>query len=70
MPGAQWDEPDQAYRTVLIAERTAPGEVRTRNAAVRRLVTDLMATPRASRDARPARTGQPGARRRLTHTFL
>ncbi|ASR35437.1 hypothetical protein BAY61_10990 [Prauserella marina] len=38
---AQWDKPDQAYRTLLAAERTAPGEVRTRN-AVRRLVTDLM----------------------------
>lgn len=42
---AQWDKPDQAYRTLLTAERTAPGEVRTRN-AVRRLVTDLMASPK------------------------
>jgi hypothetical protein len=42
---AQWDKPDQAYRTLLAAERTAPGEVRTRN-AVRRLVTDLMTSPK------------------------
>jgi hypothetical protein len=42
---AQWDKPDQAYRTLLTAERTAPGEVRTRN-AVRRLVTDLMDSPK------------------------
>ncbi|MGH3827455.1 MAG: helix-turn-helix domain-containing protein, partial [Pseudonocardiaceae bacterium] len=42
---AQWDKPDRAYRTLLAAEHTAPGEVRTRN-AVRRLVTDLMAAPR------------------------
>ncbi|NUT91993.1 MAG: XRE family transcriptional regulator, partial [Saccharothrix sp.] len=42
---AQADRPDQAYRTLLDAERTAPGEVRTRN-AVRRLVTDLMNSPR------------------------
>jgi transcriptional regulator with XRE-family HTH domain len=44
MSYAQWDKPDRAYRTLLAAERTAPGEVRTRN-AVRRLVTDLMAGP-------------------------
>ncbi|MEU7527275.1 helix-turn-helix transcriptional regulator [Saccharothrix sp. NPDC042600] len=42
---AQGDRPDQAYRTLLDAERTAPGEVRTRN-AVRLLVTDLMNAPR------------------------
>lgn len=45
MAYAQWDKPDHAYRTLLVAERTAPGEVRTRN-AVRLLVTDLMASPR------------------------
>jgi transcriptional regulator with XRE-family HTH domain len=45
MSYAQWDKPDRAYQTLLAAERTAPGEVRTRN-AVRRLVTDLMAAPR------------------------
>lgn len=45
MSYAQWDKPDLAYRTLLTAERTAPGEIRTRN-AVRRLVTDLMASPR------------------------
>ncbi|MEO7196659.1 MAG: helix-turn-helix transcriptional regulator [Pseudonocardiaceae bacterium] len=44
MAYAQWDKPDRAYRTLLAAECTAPGEVRTRN-AVRRLVTDLMAAP-------------------------
>lgn len=44
---AQWDKPDQAYRTLLSAERTAPGEVRTRN-AVRLLVADLMASPKQS----------------------
>jgi transcriptional regulator with XRE-family HTH domain len=42
---AHWDKPDRAYRTLLAAERTAPGEVRTRN-AVRRLVTDLMTSPK------------------------
>jgi transcriptional regulator with XRE-family HTH domain len=42
---AQWDKPGEAYQTLLAAERTAPGEVRTRN-AVRRLVTDLMASPK------------------------
>lgn len=45
MSYARWDKPDLAYRTLLTAERTAPGEIRTRN-AVRRLVTDLMASPR------------------------
>lgn len=45
MSYAQWDKPDRAYATLLAAERTAPGEVRTRN-AVRRLVIDLMAAPR------------------------
>ncbi|GDY31860.1 helix-turn-helix domain-containing protein [Gandjariella thermophila] len=42
---ARWDKPDRAYATLLEAERTAPGEVRTRN-AVRRLVTDLLDSPR------------------------
>lgn len=45
MAYAQWDKPDHAYRTLLAAERAAPGEVRTRN-AVRHLVTDLMTAPR------------------------
>lgn len=40
---SQWGKPDYAYRTLLAAERTAPGEVRTRN-AVRRLVGDLAAS--------------------------
>lgn len=53
MSYAQLDKPDQAYRTLLAAERTAPGEVRTRN-AVRRLVADLMASPRQA--------GMPGLR--------
>lgn len=44
MAYAQWDKPQHAYRTLLTAERAAPGEVRTRN-AVRLLVTDLMRTP-------------------------
>lgn len=39
-----WNKPSQAYRTLLAAERAAPGEVRTRN-AVRRLATDLMTSP-------------------------
>lgn len=51
MAYAQWDKPAQAYRTLLTAERIAPGEVRTRK-AVRRLVGELMASPR--------RTGMPG----------
>jgi hypothetical protein len=42
---AQLDRPDQAFRTLLVAERTAPEEVRTRT-AVRSLVADLMASPR------------------------
>jgi hypothetical protein len=42
---ARFDKPDRAYRTLLAAERAAPGEVRTRN-AVRRLVGDLMACPK------------------------
>lgn len=51
---AQWDKPDQAYRTLLAAERTAPGEVRTRN-AVRRLVSGLMTSPKqASMPGLPA----------------
>ncbi|WP_018684172.1 helix-turn-helix domain-containing protein [Actinokineospora enzanensis] len=37
--------PERAYRTLLAAERTAPGEVHTR-AAVRTLVTDLRQAPR------------------------
>jgi transcriptional regulator with XRE-family HTH domain len=39
---AQFDKPEQAYRTLLSAEHVAPGEVRTR-ATVRRLVGDLLA---------------------------
>ncbi|GGP88263.1 hypothetical protein GCM10010185_72060 [Saccharothrix coeruleofusca] len=45
MAYAQWDKPEHAYRTLLTAERVAPGEVHTRN-AVRRLVGDLMNSPR------------------------
>jgi hypothetical protein len=41
---AQLDRPDRAFTTLLAAERTAPGEVRTR-AAVRSLVADLMTSP-------------------------
>ncbi len=41
---AQWNKPGRAYRTLLTAERTAPGEVRTR-ATVRRLVGDLLHHP-------------------------
>jgi hypothetical protein len=47
MAYAQWDKPHHAYRTLLAAERAAPGEVRTRN-AVRRLVTHLMTSPKQS----------------------
>jgi transcriptional regulator with XRE-family HTH domain len=42
---AQWDKPEMAYRTLLTAERTAPGEIRTRS-TVRRLVTNLMGSPK------------------------
>jgi hypothetical protein len=59
---AQWDKPDQAYRTLLAAERAAPGEVRTRN-AVRRLVTDLMASPKQA-----AMPGLPALARRVHAT--
>ncbi|WP_338080370.1 helix-turn-helix transcriptional regulator [Amycolatopsis rubida] len=41
---AQWNKPGRAYQTLLTAERTAPGEVRTR-ATVRRLVSDLLHHP-------------------------
>lgn len=41
---AQWNKPGRAYQTLLAAERTAPGEVRTR-ATVRRLVSDLLHHP-------------------------
>ena len=41
---AQWNKPDRAYQTLVAAERTAPGEVRTR-ATVRRLVGDLLHHP-------------------------
>ncbi|HKS44516.1 MAG TPA: hypothetical protein VJT49_05265 [Amycolatopsis sp.] len=41
---AQWNKPGRAYQTLLTAERTAPGEVRTR-ATVRRLVGDLLHHP-------------------------
>jgi hypothetical protein len=44
---AHWDKPDQAYRTLLAAERVAPAEVRTRS-AVRRLVTELLTRPHDS----------------------
>ncbi|MCP2095572.1 MULTISPECIES: helix-turn-helix transcriptional regulator [Actinosynnema] len=40
-----WGKPDMAYRTLLTAERFAPGEVRTRT-AVRELVSDLLASSR------------------------
>jgi hypothetical protein len=56
---AQWDKPDHAYRTLLAAERTAPGEVRTRN-AVRRLVADLMTSPKQA-----AMPGLPGLAHRV-----
>lgn len=42
---AQWDKPDRAYTTLLSAERTAPGEVRTRN-TVRRLIAELLRSPK------------------------
>ncbi|GAA2986574.1 integrase core domain-containing protein [Actinokineospora diospyrosa] len=42
--------PERAYRALLVAERTAPGETRTRT-AVRDLVTDLRHTPH--QDAMP-----------------
>ncbi|MFC0105545.1 XRE family transcriptional regulator [Kibdelosporangium aridum] len=48
MAYAQWDKPERAYKTLLAAERTAPGEVSTRN-AVRRLVSDLINSPKQSR---------------------
>lgn len=41
---AQWNKPGRAYHTLLAAERTAPGEVRTR-ATVRRVVSDLLHHP-------------------------
>ncbi|MDQ3153212.1 MAG: helix-turn-helix domain-containing protein [Actinomycetota bacterium] len=62
MAYAQWDKPDRAYRTLLAAERTAPGEVHTRN-AVRRLVTDLMASSR-----QPAMPGLPDLATRVHAT--
>lgn len=62
MSWQRWDKPDRAYATLLAAERTAPGEVRTRN-AVRRLVGDLMASPRQA-----AMPGLPALARRVHAT--
>jgi transcriptional regulator with XRE-family HTH domain len=59
MAYAQWEQPIRAYTTLLAAERTAPGEVRTRNAA-RRLIGDLMAAPRQA-----AMPGLPALARRV-----
>jgi transcriptional regulator with XRE-family HTH domain len=56
---ARWDKPEKAYRTLLTAEHTAPGEVRTRS-TVRRLVTDLMGSPKQA-----AMPGLPALARRL-----
>lgn len=47
MAWAQWGKPSLSYRTVLAAERMAPGEVRTRNTA-RRLVADLLSAKNQS----------------------
>lgn len=43
----QWGNSERSFAVLLAAERTAPGEVRTRG-AVRRLVADLMTSPRGS----------------------
>ncbi|MFF5992894.1 helix-turn-helix domain-containing protein [Prauserella flavalba] len=56
---AQWNKPGRAYQTLLTAERTAPGEVRTR-ATVRRLVADLL--------HHPQQTALPGLRQLATRT--
>lgn len=56
---AQWNKPGRAYRTLLTAERTAPGEVRTR-ATVRRLVSDLL--------HRPQQAALPGLRQLAART--
>lgn len=44
MAYAQWGKPQQAYTALITAERMAPDEVRTRDAA-RRLVSQLMNMP-------------------------
>lgn len=59
MSWQRWDKPDRAYATLLAAEQSAPGEVRTRN-AVRRLVGDLMASPKHA-----AMPGLPALARRV-----
>lgn len=59
MAYAQREQPIRAYTTLLTAERTAPGEVRTRNAA-RRLIGDLTAAPRQA-----AMPGLPALARRV-----
>jgi transcriptional regulator with XRE-family HTH domain len=58
---AQWNKPDRAYRTLLAAERAAPGEVRTR-ATVRRLVADLL--------HHPQQTALPGLRELAARTHV
>jgi transcriptional regulator with XRE-family HTH domain len=63
MSWQRWDKPDRAYATLLAAERTAPGEVRTRN-AVRRLVSDLMASPKQA-----TMPGLPALARRVHATL-
>lgn len=57
--------PDRAYQTLLAAERTAPGEVRTRN-ALRRLVGDLLASPKQAAMPQPVRPRPSSPRTRLT----
>ena len=59
MAYSQWSKPDLAYRTLLAAERCAPGEVRTRG-AVRRLVGELLVSPRQA--------AMPGLRDLATRT--
>ncbi len=56
---AQWNKPGRAYLTLLTAERTAPGEVRTR-ATVRRLVSYLLHHPK--------QTALPGLRQLAART--
>lgn len=50
MAYAHWDKPHNSVEALLHAEHIAPGEVRTRNTA-RRLVSDLMTHPAATRSA-------------------
>ena len=66
MAYAQWNKPDRAYATLLTAERTAPGEVRTRKRSPPPRSRPHDFTPPGSH-ARTACPGHPSPCHRLSH---